>query len=132
MPGEIRIPIRSESDVITAVMRATEYGRDCGCSEFHCRLVATAVSELARNIVKYAENGSVRMREVRSPGRRGIEVVVEDTGPGIADVNKAMQDSYSTSGTLGLGLPGVKRMMDEFELESEPGKGVRVVARKWV
>jgi serine/threonine-protein kinase RsbT len=101
-------------------------------SEIQWRLVATAVSELARNIVKYAEHGSVRVREVRSRGRRGIEVVVEDIGPGIADVDKAMQDAYSTAGTLGLGLPGVKRMMDEFELASMPGEGLRVVARKWV
>ena len=118
--------------MVTAVMRASEYCRECGCSEIDWRLVATAVSELARNIVKYAERGSVRMRQVRARGRRGIEIVAEDAGPGIADVDAAMRDAYSTSGTLGLGLPGVKRMMDEFELESEPGKGVRVVARKWV
>jgi len=132
MPGEIRIPVRSELDVTTAVMRAAEYCRECGMSEIQWRLVATAVSELARNIVKYAERGSVRVREVRSRERRGIEIVAEDSGPGIADVDKAMQDAYSTAGTLGLGLPGVKRMMDEFELASEPGSGLRVVARKWV
>lgn len=123
--------VSSELDVTNVVMRAGEYCRECGCSEAEWRLVITAVSELARNIVKYARHGSIRLREVRARGRRGVEVIAEDTGPGIADVDLAMQDAFSTSGTLGLGLPGVKRMMDEFDLSSEPGKGVRVVARKW-
>lgn len=94
-------------------------------------MVATAVSELAGNIIKYATRGEVVVRGVKERGRRGVEVVVSDNGPGIADVEQALQDHFSTSGTLGLGLPGVKRLMDQFSIESAPGRGTTVVACKW-
>ncbi len=131
MAAEIRIPIRAEHDITTGVMRAGEYCRDLGFNEAEWRLVSTAVSELARNIIKYAKHGSVRLREIRATGKRGVEVIAEDQGPGIDDLEAAMADAFSSSGTLGLGLPGVKRMMDEFDISSKPGAGVRVVARKW-
>ena len=95
-------------------------------------MIATTVSELARNILKYAGSGEICLRRVKKIGGRGIEIEATDRGPGIEDCDVAMQDHFSTSGTLGLGLPAVKRMMDEFSLESTPGEGTRVTARKWI
>ena len=95
-------------------------------------MISTAVSELARNILKYAGRGEIRLRRVDGPAGRGIEIQAEDNGPGIPDPEAAMRDHYSSSGTLGLGLPGVKRLMDEFSLESRVGEGTRVTARKWM
>jgi serine/threonine-protein kinase RsbT len=129
---EIRLPINTEHDVVTGVLRAGEYCRELGFGEAEWRLIATAVSELARNTLKYANTGSVRLRELHMRGRTGVEIVAQDSGPGIDDIETAMTDAYSTSGTLGLGLPGVKRMMDEFDIRSESGKGLRVTARKWL
>ena len=87
---------------------------------------------MARNLVRYAARGEIVLRLVDDSGRRGVEVLAADDGPGIADVARAMQDGFSTSGGLGLGLPGVRRIMDEFEISSEFGKGTRVTARKWI
>jgi serine/threonine-protein kinase RsbT len=95
-------------------------------------MIATAVSELVRNILKYAGSGEVRLRRVQRASGGGIEILVSDHGPGIADLDAAMSDHFSTSGTLGLGLPGVKRLMDDFSMESAPGKGTRVKACKWI
>ena len=93
--------------------------------------MATAISELARNIVRYAVRGEIILRLVQNDGKKGIEVVANDDGPGIPDVGLAMQDGYSTSGGLGLGLPGTRRLMDDFEITSDFGKGTTVTARRW-
>jgi serine/threonine-protein kinase RsbT len=85
-----------------------------------------------RNVLKYADSGRFTMRRIESSRGRGVEIEVSDHGPGIADVDAAMQDHFSSSGTLGLGLPGVRRMMDEFAVESRPGEGTRVTACKWI
>jgi serine/threonine-protein kinase RsbT len=119
-------------DVRQSVLESTLYAREAGFDETPIRMIATAVSELARNILKYAGSGEVRLRRVKEVGRRGIEIEVTDRGPGIGDCEAAMQDHFSSGGTLGLGLPGVKRMMDEFSLESVPGEGTRVTVRKWI
>ena len=95
-------------------------------------LIATAVSELARNISQYAVSGCIEMRIVEDGGSRGISIVAHDDGPGIPDTAQAMRDGYSTGGGLGLGLPGTKRMMDDFELTSAPGKGTTVAVVKWL
>ena len=95
-------------------------------------MIATSISELARNIVLYAKRGEVILGvTIDKLGKRGIVVVARDDGPGIRDVKQAMQSGYSTSGGLGLGLPGVRRLMDDFQIISEPGKGTIVTARKW-
>lgn len=114
------------------VLESTRYSQQAGFDEVMCRMIATAVSELVRNILKYAGSGAIRLRRVEGPGGRGIEIEVSDHGPGIEDIDAAMSDHYSSGGTLGLGLPGVKRMMDEFSLVSTPGEGTRVTARKWL
>ena len=136
MSGSLRLAIRTEIDATRAALEATRYSRDAGHEETSSRLIATAVSELARNILKYAGRGEIQLRQV---GRRvqhrsahGIEIVAVDRGPGIADPETAMRDHFSSGGTLGLGLPGVKRMMDEFSLDSTPGEGTRVTAVKWL
>lgn len=94
-------------------------------------LIATAISELARNIVSYAKAGEVDISPVEVGGRTGIQVMARDEGPGIRNIDLAMQDGYSTSGGLGLGLPGVRRLMDTFEIVSHDGKGTTVTAIKW-
>jgi serine/threonine-protein kinase RsbT len=119
-------------DAGQVVLEATQYARAAGFDETPSRMIATAVSELARNILKYAGSGELRLRKVKEMARRGIEIEAVDRGPGIDDCEAAMSDHFSSGGTLGMGLPGVKRMMDEFALESTPGEGTRVTARKWM
>ncbi|MGB5622491.1 MAG: anti-sigma regulatory factor [Gammaproteobacteria bacterium] len=132
MSAELHRQIRSEMDVRQAILESRLYSQNAGFGDTPSRLIATAVSELARNILKYAVSGELTLRRVTAMGRPGIEIEVKDEGPGIADCEAAMKDHFSSSGTLGLGLPGVKRMMDEFSLESGPGQGTRVTARKWI
>jgi serine/threonine-protein kinase RsbT len=132
MKAELHRAIRSEVDVRLVVLESTRYSQQAGFDETPSRMIATAVSELVRNILKYAGSGECRLRPIEGPGRCGIEIEVSDHGPGILDIDAAMTDRVSTGGTLGLGLPGVKRLMDEFSLESAPGKGTRVTARKWI
>jgi serine/threonine-protein kinase RsbT len=132
MPAQtVRIAINAEMDVAKAILQAGRVSAEIGFGPGDQSRVATAVSELARNIVKYAGQGHVVISPVEQSGREGIEIVAEDRGPGIADVERAMRDHYSSSGTLGLGLPGVRRLMDEFRVESAPGQGTRVTGRKW-
>jgi serine/threonine-protein kinase RsbT len=115
--GEIRVPVRSDNDLVSARHEGRRLAESLGFSSSETTLVATAISELARNIVNYAG--------------RGITVIARDEGPGIANVKLAMQEGYSTSGGLGLGLPGVRRIMDEFQIETEPGRGTTVTVSKW-
>ncbi len=128
---EVRVPIDRDVDIVSARQKGRELASQCGLPSTELAVVATAISELARNIVRYAGRGEVILRLVDDHGKRGIEVVADDDGPGIPDVAQAMQDGYSTSGSLGLGLPGVRRLMDEFEIKSEFGKGTTVTVRKW-
>jgi serine/threonine-protein kinase RsbT len=132
MNPELHRLIRSESDASRTVLESTLYSREAGFGDAPSQMIATAVSELVRNILKYAGSGELHLRRVKKPGGHGIEIEALDNGPGIEDCDKAMQDHYSSGGTLGLGLPAVKRMMDEFSLESTPGEGTRVTARKWI
>jgi serine/threonine-protein kinase RsbT len=132
MSAELHRAIRSEHDASRAVLESTLYSKEAGFADAPSQMIATAVSELVRNILKYAGTGEIRLRHVKRMGDRGIEIEAIDEGPGIADCEAALQDHYSSGGTLGLGLPAVKRMMDEFSLESNPGEGTRVTARKWI
>ena len=129
---ERRLSIENEMDVTRAVLETVSFCTAVGIDRGRGQMVATAVSELARNIVKYATRGDVILRPCVGQSGHGVEIVVEDDGPGIDDLEQAMQDHFSTSGTLGLGLPGVKRMMDEFAIESQRGRGTRVTIRKWL
>jgi serine/threonine-protein kinase RsbT len=107
-------------------------GGDLGFTSTDLTLLATAISEVARNITAYAGQGEVLLRVVRGAnGREGIEVIAQDEGPGIANVELALQDGYTTGGGLGLGLPGARRLVDEFELQTAPGEGTTVRLVKW-
>lgn len=128
----VNITIRSEADIVTARQAAREMAVEAGLAGSNIALLATAVSELARNILEYARSGSIDVHLVENNGKRGIEVVARDEGPGIANIEMAMRDGFSTSGGLGLGLPGTRRMMDEFEISSRQGAGTTVVAVKWI
>jgi serine/threonine-protein kinase RsbT len=125
-------PIHSETDASRAVLEATLFAREAGFDETASRMIATSASELVRNILKYAGSGVLHLRRLRRDGGPGMEIEALDHGPGIVDCDQAMQDHFSSSGTLGMGLPAVRRMMDDFELHSTPGEGTRVVARKWL
>ena len=132
MAEEMRRAVLDEHDAGRIVLESTLFSRDAGFGEAPSQMVATAVSELVRNILKYAGTGEICVRRVRKMGASGLEIEALDQGPGIADCEAAMQDHYSSGGTLGLGLPAVRRMLDEFFLESSPGPGTRVLARKWL
>lgn len=132
MDHEISVPIEREADIVTARQKGRELCAELGFSNTDRTLVATAISELARNIVRYAERGEMLLSRVNDSGRSGIIVVARDNGPGIADPELAMRDGFSTGNSLGLGLPGAKRLMDEFELVSRPNAGTIVTMRKWV
>lgn len=131
MSRAVTLRIRVDTDATRAALESTRYALEAGFEETPSRLIATAVSELARNILKYTHGGEIRLRRTESSKGQGIEIEAVDQGPGIADIAAAMNDHYSTGGTLGLGLPGVKRMMSEFSLESTPDKGTRVTAILW-
>src|SRR5712692_11522540 len=122
---ELRVSIDSDADIVSARQKGRELAGQCGFRSTELAVVATAISELARNIVRYAVRGEIVLRLIDNGtgGKKGIEVVAADDGPGIPDLTLAMQDGYSTSGSLGLGLPGVRRLMDDFEITSEFGKG---------
>lgn len=125
------IAIRADVDIISARQRGRELGAELGFTKTDRALIATAISELARNILTYAGEGEIEVACEEAPGRRGILIVARDQGPGIADLALALQDGYSTSRSLGIGLPGVRRLMDDFELTSELGAGTTVRAVKW-
>jgi serine/threonine-protein kinase RsbT len=129
--AETRIPIASDLDIIRARQTGRTEASKLGFSSTDLTLIATAISELARNIMMYAKEGEIVVRLVRSPERQGITVIARDKGPGIADIRQTLQDGYSTSRSLGLGLPGVRRLMDEFEMESQIGLGTVVTIKKW-
>ena len=130
-PRGIPVRIRSDQDIVLARQRGRSLALDLGFSEGDATLIATAISELARNIVCYAGKGVITLRTLNSSSRKGIQVEACDQGPGIANIPQAMRDGYSTSGSLGLGLPGVRRLMDEFEINSGSRKGTTVTVRKW-
>lgn len=128
---EVRLAISTDADIITARQVGRELTGRAGCSSTERTEVATAISEIARNIVAYAGQGEMVLRLVERPDRRGVEIVATDEGPGILDIDRAMEDGYTTGFGLGLGLPGARRLMDEFRISSRPGRGTQVVMHKW-
>jgi serine/threonine-protein kinase RsbT len=128
---EVRVRIATDDDIVTARQEGRRLSSVLGFSSTDLTLIATAISEVARNIRLYAERGDVQLKLVQERDREGIVVVARDKGPGIKDVDLAMQDGYSSGGSSGLGLPGARRLMDEFDIRSRPGKGVTVTMKKW-
>lgn len=128
----IRVVVREEADVFIARARSRELALDHGFPAAAAAAIATAVSEIARNIVEHAGEGEIFLTTVLERARRGVVVLARDPHPGIVDVAVAMQDGYSTGGGLGLGLPSARRLMDEFTIVSAPGSGTTVTMKKWV
>jgi serine/threonine-protein kinase RsbT len=129
---DISVPIRGDSDVVAARSAGRSVAEERGFGGSDVTMIATAISELARNILNYAHEGEIVVETVRENSKTGVSVVARDDGPGIADVGLAMQDGFSTANSLGLGLPGTRRMMDEFEIVSSPGHGTTVTVIKWL
>jgi serine/threonine-protein kinase RsbT len=128
---QYQVQIRTGNDVVEARRQGRRVAERQGFTPVEITLITTAISEVARNIVIHAGSGELAVGVVELRGRRGLEVTAHDDGPGIADVDLAMTDGYSTRRGLGLGLPGVRRLMDEVELHTMAGVGTTVVLRKW-
>lgn len=127
------LKIKKEWDIVAARQLGREMAKELGFSTVDQARIATAISELVRNIYLYAKEGSISYEVIHSPDNKaGLCLTVEDNGPGIPDLGQVMQDGFTTSGGLGAGLPGVKRLMDDFDLHSEVGKGTRIITKKWL
>ena len=131
MEDEIRVTIASDADMVPARAEARALATRLGFSRTDATLIATAISEIARNIVVHVGRGEITMNPVYENDRCGVVVVARDAGPGIRDVEAALVDGYASRGGLGLGLPGARRLMDEFHIASHPGKGTTVTMKKW-
>jgi serine/threonine-protein kinase RsbT len=130
--NEVSVKIGSDSDIVVARQKGRELATKLGFSSLDLTIIATAISELARNIVLYARRGEIILSPINNGKKCGISVVARDEGPGIPDLRQAMEDGFSTSGSLGLGLSGVKRLMDDFEIHSQIGRGTAVAVKKWI
>jgi serine/threonine-protein kinase RsbT len=128
---ELRVAIASDSDVVAARTEARALAAELNFTSTDVTLLATAISEVARNITTYAGEGEIVLSVVYNDDRAGIRVEARDRGPGIRDVERAMEDGYSTGSGMGLGLPGARRLTDEFAIDSRPGRGTTVVMVKW-
>lgn len=131
MGSEVLVPIQHESDIVSARRQGRSMAEGLGFRGSELTVIATAISEVARNIVNYAKHGQITLQIIDDGRRKGLGIVASDRGPGIPDLKLAMQDGYTTGNGLGLGLPGARRMMDSFEIQSEPGKGTVITMKKW-
>jgi serine/threonine-protein kinase RsbT len=131
MADEVRVPIATDGDLVTARAEGRAMAERLGFPRPDPTLIATAISEVARNIVVHAGRGEIVIRAFDDTHRYGLVVIARDEGPGIRDVDAAVRDDYSGRGGLGLGLPGARRLMDEFDVESAPDAGTTVTMTKW-
>ncbi|MGE5144292.1 MAG: anti-sigma regulatory factor [Acidobacteriota bacterium] len=131
MADDIRVAIASDKDVVQARQTGRELAARAGFSSGDQTVIAAAISEIARNVLMYARRGEILISVVLNGDHSGVMIVARDEGPGIPDIERALRDGYSTSGGLGLGLPGAKRLMDDFEIESAVQQGTTVTMRKW-
>lgn len=131
MGDDTLVSIHSDLDMVVARAQSRSLAESLGFSRTDATLIATAVSEIARNILVHAGRGEISMRPLREDMRYGLVVVARDSGPGIRDVSRAVESGFASTGGLGLGLPGARRLMDEFEVESQPGEGTTVTMTKW-
>jgi serine/threonine-protein kinase RsbT len=132
MENEAQVEIQSAVDIVTARQKGRMLAMGMGFSGSDLTMIATAISEIARNIVAHAKRGVIKFNFVRHNSRPGLQIVARDEGPGIRDIPQAMQYGYSSSQGLGVGLPGAKRLMDEFQIDSKPGKGTVITMKKWL
>ncbi len=131
MEDEVRVTITSDGDLVTARARGRALAQRLGFPRPDPTLIATAISEIARNIVVHAGEGEIILRPLQEANRYGLLVVATDHGPGIRDLEAALRDDYSGRGGLGLGMAGARRLMDEFEVDSNADTGTTVTMRKW-
>jgi serine/threonine-protein kinase RsbT len=131
MGDEIRVAITADADLISARAEGRALAERLGFPQPDSTLIATAISEIARNIIVHAGSGEIVLRPLEEDKRYGLAVIARDAGPGIRDVDAALRDDYSGWGGLGLGIPGARRLMDEFHIDSEPDKGTTVTMKKW-
>jgi serine/threonine-protein kinase RsbT len=130
--AESRVTIHSPTDIVTARQEVRRLASQVGFDGMDLTVVATAVSEVARNIIEYAVSGEIVIRTLSDASRSGIMMIATDEGPGIPDVEQAMLDGFSTGKGLGIGLPGARRLMDHFEVRSQIGRGTTVIMKKWL
>jgi serine/threonine-protein kinase RsbT len=128
---EIHVPINSDSDIVTARQQGRAMASEAGFGDTDLTVISTAISEIARNIVEHALSGEIILKIESNHGRAGLVIIARDDGPGIPDISLAMQDGFSTGKGLGLGLPGTRRLMDDFEIVSDPEVGTTVTMKKW-
>ncbi|SRR6266849_2895007 len=131
MEAECKVALKSDRDIVVARQKGRALATKLGFSLGNATLIATAISELARNIITYAGEGMIAINAIYNSKREGLIIVASDEGPGIPDIPLALRDGFSTSGSLGIGLPGVRRLMDEFDISSQPGEGTIVTVTKW-
>ena len=132
MPDDVvRIPISTDEDMLPARAHGRALALELGFSSTDATLIATAISEIARNIVVHVGSGEITMTPIREAGRYGLVIVATDTGPGIKDLPAALEHGFASRDGLGLGLPGARRLMDEFEIRSQRGSGTTVTMTKW-
>jgi len=132
MPNDAQIPIRSAADIVTARQEGRALAMKLGFNGADLTMIATSISEVARNILDHANHGEIVLRPLENSSKRGILIVAKDEGPGIPNVNQAMKYGYSTRKGLGVGLPGAKWLMDEFDIQSDVGKGTTIAMKKWL
>ena len=128
----VRVRIQCSADIVTARQEGRSMAATLGFGSTTLTIIATAISEVARNIVEYAKEGEISIAPVGNGIIRGVQIVARDQGPGIADLETAMRDGYSTSKSLGMGLPGARRLMDQFEISSARGEGTTITMTKWI
>jgi len=132
MENQSCVKIVTEWDIVAARQLGRNVAKELGFGTVDQARITTAISELARNIYLYAGQGEMRIERIQDLSKKGLKIIAIDNGPGIPDIRKVMEDGFSTSGGLGAGLPGVKRLMDEFDISSSVGKGTNIQAVKWL
>jgi len=131
MGHEVHVKISSPADIVAARQEARALALEAGFSICDSTLITTAISEMSRNVLEYAHHGEVTISLLKNGSKNGVKIVVDDDGPGIADIAQVMKDGYSSRQGMGIGLPGTKRLMDEFEIRSKIGDGTTVIMKKW-
>ena len=129
---QVHVRIRNSADIVAARQQGRELASLAGFSHSNLTIIATAISEVARNIVEYAKEGDVVITLISDATKTGVEIIASDQGPGIADTTTVMRDGFSTGKGLGIGLPGARRLMDEFAIASAIGAGTTITVKKWV
>lgn len=132
MAQQRTVTVFTDGDVVVARQTGRKVAEEVGFAGSDLTVISTAISELARNIIQYADHGEITVGPAEERGKTGIVVIARDSGPGIPDIDLAMRDGYSTGVGMGLGLPGARRLMDEFSISSETAKGTTVTMKKWV